>query len=161
MATVNYKNSSTISITGSVQTVPAFVAPSGDTITVSADEPKMVVGTGTTFLADLKIGSWILDLSNKEVRKVVRIISDTVCEIDYAFSNAVSGATFRYIPPSRYKGINVYFSATGSIDGVATVADQNYPFQKGSSGLKSSASSDFIAPLVIDPGAGTATVTTI
>ena len=86
MAT-NYKNSFYDYITGH-QTVPAAGTKTGTCVTLGTG----VTGSGTLFKTEMKAGSWLVDLTNNEIIKVVRVESDTLAYIDHAFTSPLASA---------------------------------------------------------------------
>jgi hypothetical protein len=94
-----------------------------------------VTGTSTTFKKDFAIGSFLVDATNKEQRRVTSILSDTKMTIESAFSADRSGiATKKGLPTFvRYELITTGTGTT--IDGVALVANYRFVFDSCGYGI--------------------------
>lgn len=110
-------------------TVPQSDAKTG-TFTTSG---KVVTGSGTSFLTEVKIGDWLVNLAGDEVAEVIKVNSDTQLEIKFKFSSDVAAATAVRIVDSRIaKVMYMELSNDGgvdtTIDGETFLADKATSF---------------------------------
>lgn len=158
MAT-NYKNSTYDYISGH-QTVPAAGTKTGLCITAGT----AVTGTGTKFLSEMRAGSWLVDLAHNEIRKVVRVDSDTLAYIDKAFTTSLASAAPSVIIESdtNISTISVSILATaaaaGVVDGKVFPKGGSITFSKDS--RTTSSMRDFIDPIIVDASETTMLVLT-
>lgn len=152
MAT-NYKNTKYFIVTGK-QTVPANANGTGTIETVG----KAVKGTGTAFTTEMPVGSWLVDESQDEIRKVISVTSDTLAYLDAPFTSDIAALTTPSIIEAKdTKAVSIAVAipaglAAGEIDGVAFAAGSSISFSKDS--RDHSASRDLVDPLIVD-GTGT------
>lgn len=127
-------------------TVPASTTKTGTIATLGIN----VTGAGTAFRSELKLGDWIVDLAQDEVRKVMNIRSDTFLTIDSAFTIDLAALTALVVVRSRAKMISITNAggADGDVDGVALVSGETVSFPKSN---KNPDGKDFIDPLIVDP----------
>ncbi len=85
---VNYKNDNVDVIDNEVATIPRFTVKTGTIASTSAS--PTIHGTNTLFLTELKVGDWLSDPTNYEVRKIRNIASNTVLTLDRPFSNTLT-----------------------------------------------------------------------
>lgn len=95
-----------------------------------------IVGVGTAFTAigytgkDLTIKEqrplgYLFDASHSEWRQIISIESDTLLYIDKPFSNALTGATIRWIPQSRVRSLAFTdIGNSGVVDGVSLASNE-------------------------------------
>lgn len=154
----NFKNSKYESIT-TKRSVPLSAAMTG----VATTQGIHVIGVGTSFKDEVPKGSWIVDLTSDELRKVVRVESDTEAILDFAFSSDLASAALQVIHKNdtNVTEISVIIplvdaagadNAFGEIDGV--VFPSGLPFELSKSSRDDSSSQDFIDPIIVD-GEGT------
>jgi len=87
----------------SKDTVPASTTGTG-TIEVIGTE---VIGTGTKFKTELKENDFIVDFTQDEIRRVVRISDDTNAYLDLPFTiNISAGTTPKYVQQSRFTEVS-------------------------------------------------------
>jgi hypothetical protein len=152
---VNFTNSNYYEISNDKQSIPASAAGTGTVIT----QGVAVVGTGTLFKTEMPAGSWLLDLANNELRKVVRCDSDTQATLDHAFTADLSSAApdiihekytnvveISVIIPLVDSGSTPY--AFGQINGVEFPSGLPYELSKAS--RDDSSIQDFINPIIAD-----------
>ncbi len=154
MATVNYKNSNILSITTDT-TLPTYITKTG-TLSVTANT-KEITGVGTLFTTETKVGDWIIDLTNHEMRKITAIGTNLACTVDNNFSNTLSGATVKIIPSSRVVSI-LFNCASGSavIEGITIPVATTIVWDKSSRETQHSPI-DFVDPVFINGTSGTVT----
>lgn len=118
-----------------------------------------ITGTGTSFLSELPAGSWIVDLTQDELRKVVRVDSDTVAILDYAFTSDLSSQT-----PSIIAKKDTSVTEVSIIIPLVDEAGTSYtfgkinnktfpsglPFELSKAGRDDSDTQDFIDPVIVD-----------
>lgn len=149
----NYKNSNFYRITGK-QSLPAASTKTGTIETVGT----AVIGTGTSFLTEIPVGSWIVDLAQDEVRKVIDVQSDTAATISNAFTADLAAATaLSAIHERDTNVVSISVSiksalADGELDGLVFTNGTGLTFSKDSRDVK--AKNDFIDPIIVD-GTGT------
>ena len=146
----NHKNTIFYSIDNTAETVPASASGTGTLKTVG----KGVVGTNTLFKTEMRAGSWLVDLSQNEIRKVVHVASNTEAELDYAFTSDIAAGTTPDIiayTDLNIKSISVAISsllAQGEIDGNTLNPGGALTWQKNSSEKTDSRS--FVEPIIAD-----------
>lgn len=106
----------------------------------------------TIFTKQVKVGDWIVDLSQDEVQRVEEIIDDTHMYLRDAFTSDLSGSDLEVSPCSpRPREISVLIPnglADGEIDGVAWTAGVGFSaakMNKDKMGVN-----DYINPIVVD-----------
>lgn len=146
----NYKNTVYKYIDDQKITFPLNVTGSG-TIDIAAGSTN-VQGTSSAFLAEAKIGGWIFDSTHDELRKITAITSDTYLSIDRPFSNALSGVTPEFVPPSVFTEICALVpsgNSDGEIDGEVLIAGVAINFTKSG---RSTGQPNYIDPLILNAG---------
>ncbi len=96
--TVNYTNFNVDVISNEIATIPRSTTKTG-TIATAANSVT-IHGTNTLFLAELKVGNWLCDTTNYEVRRIRAINSDTVVIVDQPFSNVLTTTAVKTIDVS-------------------------------------------------------------
>lgn len=144
----NFKNT-IYEYTTTKRTVPLSGTKTGTCIT----EGTIVTGTGTSFLSEMPAGSWLVDLSANEIRKVIRVDSDTSAVLQQAFTVDLASAAPDVILASDLNIVTISLSiptggANGEIDGVTFPVGQSITFSKD--GRSTSSTRDFIDPLIVD-----------
>ena len=139
--------------------VPAPANKTGTIETVGV----AVKGTGTLFTTEMQVGSWIIDTSQDELRRVIKVESDTLAFISDTFTVNIAAAT----TPSVIKNedLNVreiaiaipLGQADGEIDGTALEAGLPVSFGKNSD-TKGNFKS-FIHPVIVDASGTEANIT--
>ena len=157
MAT-NYKNSIYKNISG-LQTVPESADGTG-TITTQG---TVVVGVGTRFLSEMPKGSWLCSLSATEIRKVVSVQSDTVANIEEAFTAELVAVAPNIIHEDDTGIVTISVcipsgEADGLVDGEVFPGGVSLTISKD--GRMTSSTRDVIDPLIVD-GSGTTMLITI
>lgn len=148
----NYKNTLYYIVTNK-QSVPANADGTGTVSTVGV----AVEGTSTLFTTEMPVGSWLVSESQDELRKVIRVDSDTRAYIDAAFTTPLSSATPSIISAKSSKAVSIAVAipaglAAGEIDGVAFAAGSAVSFSKDS--RDNSSARDLVDPIIVD-GSGT------
>ena len=82
----NFTNKTVKTITDEKMIVPFSTTIAGTISTQGAS----VVGVGTDFLKDLPMGSYLVDLSQNEFRRVSRVVNKEWAELEQAFSNDIA-----------------------------------------------------------------------
>lgn len=155
----NFKNTNYLPITAK-QTLPTNVAGTGTLST----EGINVVGDGTLFLSEMQVGSWLVDLTQNEIRKVVRVDSDTSAVLDVAFSSDLAALTAVDVIPSSSLGVKAISVgiksglADGEIDGEVFSNGYDITFSKDSN--QATSQRDLIDPIIVD-GTGTTIISII
>jgi len=83
------KNTQFYKITAAKETVPASSNKTGTIETVGTS----VIGTGTLFESEMQKGSWLVDLTQNEVREVMKVENDTLATLSDAFTLVIAGGT--------------------------------------------------------------------
>jgi hypothetical protein len=149
----NYKNTDYYAITGK-ETIPVSANKTGTIETVG----KAVKGDGTLFMTEMQAGSWLIDLAQDEMRKVVRVESDTLAFLDNAFTADLAALTTPSVisrTSLNLKSISVSISpllADGEIDGVVFNAGAAMAWAKN--GMDDRGIYSFVDPVIAD-GTGT------
>lgn len=146
MAT-NYKNTQYYYQT-TLDSVPSSIAGSGTIVTAGT----LVTGTGTSFLTEMPVGSWLVSASAGEVRRVISVTSNTSALIDYGFTINLGAAAPRIITPIRADVKEISITNAG---GVATTIDgETFPANSYVTVSKAhrhdSSYQDTVNPIVID-----------
>lgn len=149
---VNYKNTIYYLVT-TKQTVPANANGSGTVVTTGI----AVQGTGTLFKTEMPVGSWLVDMTQYEIRRVIRVDSDTLAYLDVAFSSNVSSVAPAIIPADKAKPVTISVSipsglGNGEVDHVVLTAGTGLTFSKDS--RDHSAARDIVDPIIVN-GTGT------
>jgi len=137
-------------------TVPATATKTGTLKTTGTD----VIGTGTKFVSEYRIGDYLPKLSTNELQKIVAIANDTNMYLEAAFAvdlPALTAATV--VPASRIKILEyaVTGAGAGAIDGQTVKAGSKGKWEKPRQGTSQI---DFLDPVIID-GSGTTIELTI
>jgi hypothetical protein len=149
----NYKNTDYFAVTGK-QSIPENVSKTGTIETIG----KAVIGTSTLFKTEIQAGSWIVDESQDELRKVVHVESDTLAYLDNAFTSDIAALTTPSVIPRtslNIKSISVSISpllADEEVEGVAFNAGAAMSWAKN--GMDNRGIYGFIDPIIVD-GTGT------
>jgi hypothetical protein len=85
----NTKNTKFYKISDDKQTVPASANKTG---TIST-QGTAVIGVGTLFKTEMQAGSWLTDLANNELRKVLRVESNVLAYLESAFQADIAALT--------------------------------------------------------------------
>lgn len=161
----NYKNTVFYKVDDEKVVVPAS---SNKTGTIST-KGRGVIGVGTKFTEEMQTGSWIVDLTNNEVRKVITVDSDTVAYLDKPFTTDISALTTPNVVSSVDLNIReisiaiplVDSSGTaygfGEIDGV--VLESGLPVSYGKNSDTKENSKSFIDPIIVNATGTVANVT--
>lgn len=138
-----------------------FNSTGSGTITTSG---ITVNGTSTLFTSEMKAGSWLVNLTTNECRRVVRVDSDTRAYLEGAFTSDISVAAAPSIIPyydARAFEISLIIPTTSSTGGTNIKGLLNGVYLPvgiartiGRSDRARSSKPDFIDPIVID-GTGT------
>lgn len=152
----NFKNT-VYFVSSTKQTVPASANGTGTIITSG----KNVTGTGTSFKTEMPVGSWLVDLSQDEVRKVLEVLSDTEAILDHAFSVDLSSAAPNIIPSKDAKPVSIAIqivsgSGNGLIDGEVMYDGTSVSFSKDS--RPQTNFNDSVDPLILDAASTVAQV---
>lgn len=119
-----------------------------------------IVGTGTLFTTEMRVGSFLVDLTNNEVRKVYRVDSDTLAFLEVEFTaDIVAGATPQIVKAHQCKVKEVELVTAGAcfIAGVDFTGSKKIDML----GNDRSARPDLIAPFVVDATGQTMAVTIV
>lgn len=139
-------------ITTNEDTVPASSALTG-TWTAAANS-KRLLGASTTALSQIKIGQFIFDDANNEIRKVQDVQDNTNVILEKGFSNALSGATLKVVPmTSRQISVLAVGDVTiiDKYDNSTLLADKDaITPHKDTRG--------YVEPFIVDPAANTARI---
>lgn len=146
----NFKNSGYEAIT-TLRTVPQNTTRTGTIATVG----KSVIGTGTTFGTDVKVGEWICKLGATEIRRITSIANSTNAEIDQPFTVDIPAASALDVAPDSHL-VEISFVNSGAaaalIDGISVAVNEYGGWGKNSRERESNR--DFIDPVIVD-GTGT------
>lgn len=112
---------------------------------------EAVVGTGTAFTTEMKVGSYLVSESQWQVRRVRRVDSDTVAFLDKPFTSNLASAAPSIIPwySASPKMIALEVKSTDPdalIDNVAFTGILNLD----KSGNDRSSFRDIVKPIVVD-----------
>ena len=120
---------------------------SSGTGTLSTAE-TVVTGIGTLFTTEMPVGSYLVDLTNDEVRRVIRVDSNTKAFLEKSFTNEFSAATPEIIGAWQAKAKEISIETSGSceLNGEAFTGILTFP--KGGSGR--SARPDLVSPIIVD-----------
>jgi len=120
---------------------------------------KEVVGTGTLFLTQCKVGDWLVDLTQNEIHKIISVSDNFSMHIQEAFAVDLPALTAVVTVPRfpQAKEISVlipFGSPNGLIDGKTLYAGVPYDTSKLS--RSKSTGYDFVDPIIIDASGTTA-----
>jgi len=135
-------------------TVPASSTQSGTIQTVG----KAIEGAGTSFMTEMPVGSWLVDLTQNEIRKVIGVDSDILAYVSNAFTIDIPALT----PPDVIQAKDAKCvsiagqvpsgAAAGLLDGETFPAGTSFSFSKDS--RDHSSARDLVDPIIVD-AAGT------
>lgn len=131
------------------RTVPYNSTKTGTIQTVGTD----VIGTGTLFTTEVKVGDFLVDLTQNEVHKVVQIQDNTNMYIQEAFTVNLPAATAVVISPSvpRPKEISLLVpvgNPDGKINGKTLIAGAGFNVSKMAKDINGRP--DFVDTIVVD-----------
>lgn len=119
-----------------------------------------IVGTGTLFTTQMPVGSYIVDLTANEVRRVYRVDSDTLAFLEVAFTADIAGGTTPEIVAAfqaKMKSVELVTAGACFIDGVAFTGSKKID----KLGNDRSARPDLVEPFIIDATGQTMYVTIV
>lgn len=139
----------------SIDTVPASTAGTG----VITSSGTFITGVGTLFSSEVRQNDFIFDaVTNKEVRRVLSVGSDTFLSIDQAFSAPIAGGAFRIVRSSLvFIGIACPTGVTAKIDNASVPAGTAVNW---SATDKRTTANPYLDPVVVEP-TGSALITTL
>lgn len=109
---------------------------------------KSIVGTGTLFLTELPLNQpygFMVDLTNKEVRRITDVDDNTHLWLEAGFTNALSADAFIVCPVSGAQRIDIQGeSGTGAVDGVPMPSNDTITYQSSEHGI------GYQRPLVVE-----------
>lgn len=114
-----------------------------------ATHGQAVVGTGTLFTTEMPAGSYLVDLTNWEVRRVYRVDSDTLAFLELVFTNdMVPGSTAKIIAnyKCKVKEISIKTSGAALLDNSAFTGELTL----SKTGNSRSSRIDLIDPIIVD-----------
>jgi hypothetical protein len=140
-ATVNDKRS-----------VPFNAAGTGTIVT----KDKVITGTGTLFVAELPVGSYIVSEAQDKCIKVIRVDSDTEAVLEYAFTSDLTSAAPSIIKAHQMKAksITLVTAAANFVNGGAYTGTME--ITRG--GNEGSQRSDLLEPIILDSTTGATVV---
>lgn len=117
MALTTTHNSGTIyaSYNNVKETFPQSVATTGagaDTVQVLG---KNVFGTGTAFTTDFKVGGFVWLTTNDELRRIIRISSDTKMTLEHS-ATSVAADTAKAIPVQGFDNVSYIVDDVDSVE---------------------------------------------
>lgn len=161
MATRNYKNDNVEILSGEVATIPRATTGTG---TIAATSVSVTIhGTGTLFLTDLKVGNWLCDLTNYEVRKIKSVVTDTLVIIDRPFSNALTTTAVNTVDTNDLVQEVFAVIKDGLADGVVDgkVMTNGVPFLWGRKSSIQISDANKVDPITFNATGTTITITTV
>ena len=118
-----------------------------------------VVGTGTLFKTELQAGSYLVDLTQNECRRVYRVDSDTSAFLEKPFTSDIASSAPKIIThiQAKVKEISLDTSSACFIDGEAFTGILTL----SRSGDSQSTRRDLLDPIIVDASAGSMNVSII
>jgi hypothetical protein len=103
--------------------------PSANLTGTLTSSGKRVTGTGTVFRSELCEGDYILNPTTDQIALVHTIESDTVLQLEAAFTTPLAGATCNRIKSKHLKSMKVVFvgSGVGTIQTIGDSAPVDWP----------------------------------
>jgi len=145
MAT-NYSNNSYDLVTDK-RTIPFNSNKSG---TIST-KGKGVIGVGTSFLSEMPAGSVLVDESQDEWRRVVRVESDTIAYLEEAFTSDIAALTTPSVIDKKLLSVKFIKLTTATNVTINTVAfTGTIEFNK--LGQEDTIQRSFIDPIILAAG---------
>jgi len=136
--------------------IPKATAGTG---TISNANNNLIIGVGTEFLTEAKIGDYIYIKAQNDFRLIENIVSDTELVISTAFGSALSGASYDITPTPIYTQVKI-MAVTGApdIDGFALANGKELEFSKQEHGI----GADYVLPIDVNcTSSRVATVTVV
>ncbi len=160
MATVSSANTNVVSVSGLTTHPPVASATNGTaptgTFTAGATGTE-ITGVGTNF-TKFKVGDWIVDYTNFEIRKIVNIQSDLICTVGPKFSNALAGVTLVITPSSRVKYATLFGTTAAKINNVSMPLGVVIPLASEDNAAQHG-NTNFIDPVFVDGTGGSIFIT--
>lgn len=118
-----------------------------------------IVGTGTLFKTEMPAGSYLVDLTNDEVRRVERVDSDTEAYLEKPFTSNLASAAPEIIAAwkAKVKEISISTGDTCELNGesfTGTLTISRY-------GNDRSSRRDLVEPVIVDATSGSMQVNII
>ncbi len=120
-----------------------------------------IIGSGTLFKSELKVGSYIIDFTNNQMKRVVEVTSDTTAILESAFGTDLAPSSqMDYIPAWKtnvreiaaivpvYKQDNTTANIWGKMDNIDTPPGIGVNFSKAQ--RDRSSGSDVVVPVIMD-----------
>lgn len=85
----NFTKDEYYSIVGTKESIPVSAAGTGTIETKGTG----VIGTNTLFRSEMQRGSWLVDLPQNELRKVIKVESDTFARVSNPFTIDIAALT--------------------------------------------------------------------
>ena len=131
-------------------TLPRSTVATG-TISAVNGLNKKIVGVGTAFTTEFRIGDWVYVPTEDELRKVEFIVNDTELTVSEGFTNAFSGVAFNITPKSTFRLLSwSCISGSAVVDGVAVSPGES----DSKTDIQGSAYAGLPDPVLIDATGG-------
>lgn len=114
-----------------------------------ATHGNAIVGVGTLFTTEMPVGSYLIDLTHWESRKVYRVDSDTLAFLEIPLTNDITlGTTPQIVTASqaKVKAISLYTAGACSINNAAFTGTLSL----NKAGNDRSSRIDLIEPIIVD-----------
>ncbi len=132
------------------ETFPQSIAPTSGTVSSVNGLDKKIVGSGTTFLADIKRGDYIWFTTTDEVAEVENVVDDENLTLKASLITTVTGVAWKIVPKNGYRNVSWFVDDVAS----ATVNNIAYPAgvsrSLGNSKPNGEGGGGRIAPVLID-----------
>ncbi len=134
------------------RSVPFNNAGTGTIVTFG----NAIVGTGTKFTTEMQAGSYLVDLTHNECRRVYRVDSDTAAYLEIPFTNNQTSAAPEIIThiQAKVKEFRLKTSGACFLNGVAFTGEETFSRY----GNDRSSRRDLLEPVIIDATGQTMTV---
>lgn len=144
---VNYTNN-IYTVISDKRSLP-FNSPLTGTISTQGD---VVIGVGTKFRDELPAGSWLIDLHNWELRKVMRVHDDLRVDLDHAFSSDMPALTVgQAIHADKANPVEISIEVTAS-NAPALVNNTSFTgiLTDSKTSISRSGQNDRVDPMIVD-----------
>lgn len=109
--------------------LPAEVTKTG---TISHENATtLVIGVGTLFMSELKVGQWIY--ANSVLRKITDLESNTRLQVNATFGGTLSGVALKTCESGAYRFVrieNVHASVAATVLGVSVPAGKHVEYKE-------------------------------
>jgi hypothetical protein len=142
------KNTVYYSIVGVEDTIPASTTGTG-TIAVTGTG---VFGTGTDFKSEVQAGGWLVDFAQNEIRKIIKVNSDTSATLQESFTLDIAPSTALIFVAREDLNVRELSFYADTVDALldGSTLQAGVAVDLGKTGNSKEHKTSFIDPVIID-----------